>query len=137
MARLKLDIEPDPEVSVIGISSHVRDHRLCWSINRALDMELTRRRTGIEEMQSGRPAEFTAFDQYDEETQANCTLVNNHSTEGVLLRDLRQADFFLVVDKDWREQPGEMLGKLRSAEFVLAAFPLSFTQLKEGHKLLL
>ena len=137
MARLKLDLEPDPEVSVIGISSHVRDHRLCWSINRALDMELTRRRSGIEELQNGRAAEFTAFDQIDEETQANCTLVNNHSTEGVLLRDLRQADFFLVVDRDWKEPVDELLGKLRSADFVLAAFPLSFTQMKEGHKLLL
>ena len=137
MARLKLDIEADPEVNVIGISSHVRDHRLCWSINRALGLELARRRQGIAEMQHGRPAEFSAFDQFDEEAQANCTLVNNHSTEGVLLRDLRQADFFLVVDHDWTEPVDNMLARLRQAEFVLAAFPISFSQLKEGHKLLM
>lgn len=137
MARLKLEMEPDPDVNVIGISSHVRDHRLCWSINRALDLELSRRRVGIEDMQNGRPAEFSAFDQFDEELQANCSLVNNHSSEGVLLRDLRQADFFLVVDKDWRDVPEKILEKLRGADFILAAFPLSFAQLKEGHKLLL
>ncbi len=137
MARLKLDIEADPEVNVIGISSHVRDHRLCWSINRTLGMELTRRRQGIAEMQNGRTAEFSAFDQFDDEAQANCTLVNNHSTEGVLLRDLRQADFFLVVDHEWNEPVDHLLSRLRQAEFVLAAFPISFAQLKEGHKLLM
>jgi hypothetical protein len=30
----KLDMEPDPEVMLIGISSHVNDYRLCWSLNR-------------------------------------------------------------------------------------------------------
>lgn len=137
MARLKLELEPDPEVSVIGISSHVKDYRLCWSINRVLEIELTKRRQGIEEMQNGRPAVFSAFDHMDEELRVSCTLVNNHGSEGVLLRDLRQADYFLVVDNDWKESAEDILQKLRSAEFVLTAFPLNFAQLRDGHKLLL
>jgi hypothetical protein len=138
MARLKIDLEGDPEISVIGISSHVNDYRLCWSINRTLGLELSRRRVEAPEAPSG-PAtpSFTVFDHTDPETDARCSLVNNHASDGVLLRELRQADYFLVVDKDWSEEPEELLRKLRTAEFVLTAFPLQFDQLREGYKLLL
>ena len=137
MAKLKLDLPPDPEVSVIGISSHVNDYRLCWSINKALGIALSKRRQAIEQMDNDHPGNFAAFDHLDEEVQACCTLVNNHGSDGILLRELRQADYFLVLDKDWRTSPAEVLRQLRTAEFVLAAFPLEFDQLKEGHKLLL
>jgi hypothetical protein len=41
--RIRLDVEPDPEVHVIGISSHVNDYRLCWSLNLCLGIALARR----------------------------------------------------------------------------------------------
>jgi hypothetical protein len=137
MARLKLELQPDPEISVIGISSHVKDYRLCWSINRAMGINLTRRRPPIQDESNGIRSSFNAFDHRDEETSTSCTLVNNHGTDGVLLKDLRQADYFLVVDQDWADRPETVLEKVRSAEFVLTAFPLEFDQLKDGHKLLL
>ncbi len=137
MARIKLDLEPDPEINVIGISSHVKEYRLCWSLNRALEIELTKRRQGIQEMLNGRAAVFSAYDHLDEETNSNCTLVNNHGSEGVLLRELRQADFFLVIDDERNGSIDEVLRKVRSAEFVLTAFPMNFAQLRDGHKLLL
>jgi hypothetical protein len=137
MARFKLDMEPDPEIEVIGISSHVKDYRLCWSINRVMEIGLKRRRTPIEEDLNGRSATYTVYDHVNEETGTSCTLVNNHGSEGVLLRDLKQADYFLILHREWPDPPDEVLRKLRAAEFVLTAFPLPFGQLREGHKLLL
>ncbi len=137
MARLKLDIQPDPEINVIGISSHVKDYRLCWSINRMLGINLTKRRRPIYDESNGMQCFFNAFDHRDEEINAGFSLVNNHGSDGVLLKDLRQADFFLVIDQHWMELPEDLLKKVRTAEFVLTAFPLEFDQLKEGHKLLL
>ena len=40
MVKLKLDLDPDPEVFLIAISSHVNDYRLCWSLNRKLGISL-------------------------------------------------------------------------------------------------
>ena len=53
MARLKLELEPDPEVVVIGISCHEQDYRLCWALNRHLGLTLTRRRTGLHDAEDG------------------------------------------------------------------------------------
>lgn len=137
MAKLKLDLDPVPDITVIGISSHVNDYRLCWSINRSAGLELTRRRTDIIDEVNGVIAHYSAYDQVDDQTQGRYTLVNNHSGDGVLLKEHRQADFFLVVDNEIAENRPDLLDRVRSAEFVLTAFPLSYDQLRAGHKLLL
>lgn len=137
MAKLKLDMEPDPDVTIIGISSHVNDYRLCWSINRSTGLELTRRRTDIVDQAHGVTATFSVYDHVDESTQARCTLVNNHSGDGILLKDQRQADYFLVVDNEFAQHAPGLLDRVRTAEFVLTAFQLPYEQLRAGHKLLL
>jgi len=137
MAKLKLDLEPVPDITVIGISSHVHDYRLCWSINRSVGLELTRRRTDITDDANGIRASYSAYDHVDETTQGRYTLVHNHSGDGILLKEHRQADFFLVVDNELAEDRPDLLDRVRSAEFVLTAFPLPFDQLRAGHKLLL
>lgn len=137
MAKLKLDMEPDPDVMVIGISCHVHDYRLCWSINRSVGLELTRRRSDITDEANGITARYSAYDHVDEPSQARYTLVNNHSGDGILLKEHRQADYFLVVDNELAEDRPDLLDRVRSAEFVLTAFTLSYDQLRAGHKLLL
>lgn len=137
MAKLKLDMEPDPDVTVIGISSHVNDYRLCWSINRNVGLELARRRSDIVDEVNGVLASYSAYDHVDEHTQARFTLVNNHSGDGILLKEQRQADYFLVVDNELAELRPDLLERVRTAEFVLTAYSLSFDQLRAGHKLLL
>ncbi|HQV73962.1 MAG: IPExxxVDY family protein [Flavobacteriales bacterium] len=137
MAKLKLDMDPDPEITVLGISSHVNDYRLCWAVNKALDLSLTRRRKNIEEEIDGVLASYSAYDHVDPETQARYTLINNHSGDGILLREQRQADYFLVVDNELAEQYPDLVGRVRKAELVLTAFEIPFDDLREGHKLLL
>lgn len=137
MAKLKLDLEPDPEVTVIGISSHVHDYRLCWSINRAVGLALARRTADISDDAGGRLAQYSVYDHVDDDTQGRWTLVNNHSGDGILLKEQRQADYFLVVDNEEAERTPDLLDRVRTAEFVLTAFALPFRQLRAGHKLLL
>jgi hypothetical protein len=136
MARYKLDLQPDPEVVVVGISSHVRDHRLCWSINRNLGLLLTRRRTPLSEVVAGRTLSYTAYDPVVEGSAARFTLVNNHCADGCLLKEQRQTDYFLVVDRELAQQQPDLLDRLRATDHVLTAFLVPYEQLKEGYKLL-
>ncbi|MCB0768975.1 MAG: IPExxxVDY family protein [Flavobacteriales bacterium] len=137
MAKLKLDLEPDPEVTVIGISSHVNDYRLCWSINKHLGLELTRRRKDITEENNGTLARYSAYDHVDEMTNARYILVNNHSANGSLMREFRHADYFLVVDNELADRSPDLLEEVKKADFVLTAFLLPFNDLRAGYRLLL
>lgn len=137
MAKIKLDIASDPEVTVFGISSHVHDYRLCWALNRSAGLELARRRTDISDEVNGITARYSVYDQVDDYTQARYTLVNNHCGDGILLKEQRQADYFLVLDHELAELRPDLLDRVRAAEFVLAAFELPYEQLRAGYKLLL
>ena len=137
MAKLKLDLDPVPDITVFGISSHVNDHRLCWSINQNVDLELTRRRADITDVSNGIAASYSVYDHVEETSLARITLVNNHCGDGILLKEQRQADFFLVVDNEIAECRPDLLDRVRAAEFVLTAFTIPYDQLRSGHKLLL
>lgn len=136
MAKLKLDSDIAPEVGLIAISSHVNDYRLCWALNKALDIRLARRRSEIEQRGPRAIARFPAFDHLDDTGQATITLVCNHAPEGLLMPEERKADFFLLLDNECALVPGEALAMVRQAEFVLMAYPLEITALKDGFKLL-
>lgn len=136
MAKLKLDADPAPDVFLIGISSHVNDYRLCWSLNLSLGLNLGRRNASIVGQGPEHTAQFVAFDHDEAETQARISLVSNHAPEGVLLPEHRHADYFLVVDEACSLRPEAALDGVRRADFVLAAFPMEFMDIKGAYKLL-
>lgn len=136
MARYKLDVDPDPEVILIGISSHVNDYRLCWALNQALGINLARRESDITGQGPERMASFSAFDHVDPGTEARYLLVNNHSGEGVLMKEHRHVDYFLVVDQRAPITTGELIDLVRGTEFVLTAFALDARNERSAHKLL-
>ncbi len=132
MARHKLDLEPEPDAVVIGISSHVTDYRLCWALNKCLGVNLTRREKDIA---ASNGVQFVAYDHQDEDTGARLMLISNRSEGVLLLKDQRQADYFLVVDDEGPMRAEEVMDLVRNTEFVLAAFTLDLKRLRSGHEL--
>lgn len=136
MGKLRLDSDPEPDVFLIAISSHVNDYRLTWALNNGLEIELGRRPSDIKEQGPEQMAHFAVFDHMDEATRENITLISNHAPEGVLIADQRQADYFLVVDGNDPRRSAEMLDRVRASEFVLAAYLLDFKAVKGALKLM-
>ena len=136
VAKYRLEDPVDPEVMLVGISSHVNDYRLCWALNRRLGINLARRQEDIVEPGPRKPLHFAVFEHLDTENQARWTLVNNHGDDGILVKEQRQADFFLIVDEHAPTSAEELLEQVRRTEFVLAAYPLDARNERGAHKLL-
>lgn len=132
-----LEEEVTPRVSVVGISCHVPDYRLCWSLNQALGLSLSRRRVDIVELTRGKELHYSVFEQCDEEGAVRWSLVSNTCGRRRLITDQKEADFFLVADADTAGSEEGLMERLRAAEFVLMAFPVSLDEVRMGHKLLL
>ncbi|MFN3875241.1 MAG: IPExxxVDY family protein [Flavobacteriales bacterium] len=138
MPKHKLDaVDALPQVAVVAISCHVPDYRLCWSLNRALGLRLERRAQDITERAKDKELRFTVFDHRDAEGGPQWTLVSNACGKRRLIASQQQADFFLVVGQDAPGLEGDLLARLRAAEFVLMAYPVDIAQLRMSHKLLL
>jgi hypothetical protein len=138
MPKHRLDSEEAmPDVVVFGLSSHVPDYRLCWSLNRAMNLDLSRRRNDIVERARGKDLHYPVFHQALADDAIAWSLIANTCGRRRLLTEQKEADFFLVINREAAGEAPDLLNKLRSAEFVLTAFPLAFSELRNGHKLLL
>ncbi len=137
MAKYRLEERSDPRVVVYGISCHVPDYRLCWSLNKALDLDLTKRREDIVEETKGSALHYPVFEQMGEEGERTWWLVSNLCGKRRLLPQQKEAVHFLVIDEEVAARAADVLERLRGAEFVLTAFPIASDALKMGHKLLL
>ena len=62
--------------------------------------------------------------------------MNNHSADGILLKEHKQADYFLIVDESAPLTSEELIDNVRKTEFVLMAYPLDARTERGAHKLL-
>jgi hypothetical protein len=114
-----LEIEDEYDFEIIGVSSHEKDYRLAWSLNKTLGWRLVRIEDAVVEGKRSTTyhARFRWMHPVD---QTVFTLIDNKTPEGTFLPDLAQFDYVLKI-----EQPGESTMKrlqegLRKTDFVLA-----------------
>ena len=133
MAKTVLSFEPDFDFRIIGISCHAKDYRLIWTINRELDFNL--RKTNDHEIVTGkkdaRKSSFSQFIWDDEEQMKSYTLFSNRSQGGLLVPEMKQADFLLILKGNFSNTDiSELKEKINSLDVVLAAFEIQVDSLK-------
>ncbi len=154
MGKYTLKIEYDYDFVLIGISSHEKDYRLCWALNKALEIELTRTDSlEIKSKKQDTPSFFSLFKyENSDEFKEYFVLVNlsenrpfvskEHtlfnkgkepsSTEsGILIPEHRQMDYFFVIRGEMDGVAVEnILKKLKEIEFILTAVRVDVEELK-------
>ena len=129
MAKRKntLSLTQEYQVSLIGISCHMKSYRLSFNINRALNFSLQRIDDFEIPLNAGQEMlcfPLLAFN--DENLKNHFCLISNHHPQGKLIPSMRQVDYFLIaknpVDKYTREK---MLQRLRSISQVVAAYEIN------------
>jgi hypothetical protein len=130
-----LDIGLDYDFELIGISSHEKDYRLAWSLNRAMNWKLVK----VEDIQIEQRESIACFPRFyyhHPVDQSIVTLIDNKTSEGYLMPELTQFDYLLKVEELQHGLDDLFFKKLRRAQFVLAVFPLDVTKLKSKQNLI-
>ena len=119
MAFHTLEIEDEYDFEIIGVSSHEKDYRLAWSLNKTLGWRLVRIEDAVVEgkRSTTHHARFRWTHPVD---QTVFTLIDNKTPDGTFMPELIQLDYLLKI-----EQPSESVMKklqsgLRNTDFVLA-----------------
>lgn len=139
MTRFRLDVEYEYDFLLVGISCHEKPYRLCWAINRALELNMQRTESlSIALKKNENPSGFPLFLQENTENDTSAFLVSNRAEPGgLLVPEQHQADYFFIAKGPYTETDHErMLGEIKKINFVLMSYSLDPDSLKSKQNLL-
>jgi hypothetical protein len=135
VAIYTLEITEDYDFDLIGLSSHERDYRLAWSLNRNMGWSLIRLDDLICENKKG-ISSHPHFRYLNLSDQTIITLIDNKTQEGFFLPELSQFDYILKIENSRDPMDDHFLRKLKRTPFLMTAFQLEVDKLKSKRNLL-
>jgi len=127
--KILLNTRPEPtHYTLIGISCHLKDYRLSYLLNRQLDLNLVK----LDDFR-----DFSLYFCRDEDRMNSYFLLGNRGQETVLLPELKQTDYLLLLEGHVRKpQKEKLLEKIRSIQHVLTTFEVRFETIRNYETIL-
>lgn len=136
MPKLQLQPEFDYDFDLIGISCHLKDYRLCFEMNKHLEIDLQRDNDLLISKRSD-SASFSLSLFIDDENHREYYLIANKGTKGLLIPEQKAADFFLILKGVFSDEDmDETMNRLKEMEVVLAVYAIQVDSLKSKANLL-
>ncbi|MEN8928282.1 MAG: IPExxxVDY family protein [Flavobacteriales bacterium] len=136
MAKTVLLTEFEYDFQLIGISSHAKDYRIAWGLNKAFDFELQKENDVLFATKKGGNAVFSMYFYKNKNEEQDVRLVSNKSNGRHLISEKKAADYFLIL-YDFNEfEVRDALVKIRKINVVLTAFEVDIFTLKSKENLL-
>ena len=136
MAKLTLEVEEDYDFELVGICSHVKDYRLSWEINKALEFDLTKGKN-YEINVKGYSQSYSFFSFIDDDNLIEFYLINNRCSNGRLIPEEKKSDYILMIRGVLRGgQKDEIIEKIGNIKNVLTTYEIEVNKLKSKGNLL-
>ncbi len=124
------------DFQLIGISSHAKDYRLSWEINKRFGINLIKEEEVIFSSKKGGDREFSMYFYQDDIEERDVRLIGNKSGGSCLVPEKKAADFFLMLYDYNSLEISEMMREIRKINVVLTAFEMDVNTLKSKENLL-
>jgi hypothetical protein len=136
MSKMVLTIEEDYDFTLIGISCHSKDYRLCWELNKMLNTDLIRTKDYDINKKNGKSS-FSFYEFIDESNYLEYFFISNRGKSGFLIPEQNNVDFFILIRGSTSDSlTKEIIGKINSLSLVLTSFNIDPTQLRSKQNLL-
>ncbi|MEX1189068.1 MAG: IPExxxVDY family protein [Bacteroidia bacterium] len=139
MKKLTLTNYISFDFALYGICSQEDDFKLCWCLNKALNIDFAR----IDDIvllhpKHKNPITFSCFSFHEPETELDYYLMSNRSDSNWLLPEQKQTDFLLKVGGENELYDDEnTLRKIKSLPQVMTAFSLNPQSIKSIENILI
>lgn len=137
MPKFRLDVEYDYDFFLVGISCHEKPYRLCWAINR--DLELNMEQATPFEISLKKNADvthFTLFEYEDQQHETAVYLISNRSDNQLLIPEHERSDYFFIAKGPFTDTDKERMAKqIRNISFVLMSYTIDAAALKSKQNL--
>lgn len=124
--------------TLLGISCHLRDYRLSYLLNQHLEFSFIKRDDlHIIPSSNKGQADFSFYSYRNEERLNYFYLVANRSQSFLLIPEMRQFDFLLIVEGKYNKaEKDPMIKTIRSLPGILTIFEVKFSEIKNHENLL-
>ena len=138
MAKHKLFLEEEYNFDLIGICCSHSDYRLCWAMNSALEINLSKSEDYYLKNKKDGEYYFSFYEYTDEETLQSYYLLKNLSFDNYkrLIPEQDQIDYFLIIKDNYDLILNDFLTRLKKIDCILTAFKFDPEQLKSKANLL-
>jgi len=128
-----LDFKTEYDFLLLGIYCAYRDYRICFELNHALELSFEKQDDfEIQLEKKGSTGQFAIFlaENSDEE---QFFVVSNKSVNGLLVPELKQVDYFLLVRNNTRYTTSQhLIEKIKSINIVSSVLEYFPDELKSG-----
>lgn len=137
LQRHKLAYKENYDFLLFGLSSHENDYTLVWKINQTFSFNFERAISlKIITKKAGEENEFTLYSYDDEDTFYLYHLIANKSDQGVLLEELKNIDYLIMVQGEFTEAfSNGFHNRLKKIENILGVFKIDPASLKNRDNL--
>jgi hypothetical protein len=160
LGKHTLEIEYDYEFVLIGISSHEKDYRFCWSLNNKLKLELSKKESlEIKGKRQKTPSYFSFFTFEDQDQYKEYSVLANFSeskslvlTENTLfgtpeksrqseneflIPEHKQMNYFLIVHGEMTDfEVDQLIKDIKDIDIVKTAIRIDPKTLKSKQNLI-
>ena len=125
--------------TLIGISCHLKDYRLSYLLNQHLNFDFVKMDDLMVSVSSQKEADNFSFYHFTDEEHYNFYfLLSNRGQESVLLPEMKQTDFLLLVEGPFKKNQLEQIQqKIRGIPNVLTSYEIKLSSLKNYENLLM
>lgn len=133
MKRL-LEINEDLDFSLLGVCSHVKDYRLCWELNKALDIGLAKMESAADAGNTTAISNCCIFS--DDENHRLYHLIPNKQNDKLLVPENDRIDYFIKISgHDHTSLTGKWKAAIQKIDVVLTVVVIDPANLKSAHSL--
>ncbi len=136
MGKTVLLTEFEYDFQLIGISSHAKDYRISWELNKIFGIELNKENDVLFATKKGGNAVFSMYFYKNKDEEQDVRLISNKSNGRFLIPESKASDYFLILYDFNEYESREMLVKIRKINVVLTAFEVDVSTLKSKENLL-
>lgn len=137
MNKKILRVNYDFDFALLGIITPMRAYRLCWFLNSQLEMNLEREEDLRLVNEHEEEQFFPRYYYFIEESERDFYLLGNKGTDGYLIPEQKEIDYFMLI---FNMPPGEeaetLFKKIKRIQEVQSVFKLDPTKLRSKENLL-
>ncbi|GAB3915414.1 IPExxxVDY family protein [Mucilaginibacter boryungensis] len=139
MNKKLLKFEIDLDFVLIAITSAQKDYRLCYLVNKYLHFNFVR----VDDLEvniyptSAQAVPFSMYEYYWEASETSFYLIANRGADGLLIPEMREADYFLMIKNYIDDQDlNDIINGLNKIPEVVAAIKIDPKKIKSRENLL-